>query len=421
MADDTANLSMYNLANGFKPEDIATSYQKGVTTGLDQTAKGLANDQMALQNQASQQAFNDQQAGRQAMKNNVITDENGNSVLDKNGVFNELLKTNPETAFHLRNAIEKHGLEETANMNEVMKNFYSQATPENWSQKRQALISSGHPEAETLPDVYVPTLVQHGLISTIGAQPQIDMMMKNREMATQMLAKAYEKGVEPDPRLYEMAGMPKSAGGQSQSGRRPGESVPTGERDIKAMEAASKKEDTSRTPQVVQIAQNNLLAAKNLKDALDYPDMNKIPTSAIPVIAAEMGKLTSGKAPTQDELEHMTPDNLASRYAGVLSKYLSRPVPANQGEFFQYVKDYANHITNNSVQKVRNYHRTIENQAAPEGAARESVERMRNDHIDSLAADAPDARINVIDKKGNVGHIPISQLKKALSQGYREQ
>ena len=88
----------------------------------------------------------------------------------------------------------------------------------------------------------------------------------------------------------------------------------------------------------------NIKKAKGLIN--QYKDPNSISGTELALLAAEIGKIAQGGAPQREELKALTPDTLATKFGGTVSKFTSNPTGANAGEF---IKRYDNYL--NTLQK----------------------------------------------------------------------
>jgi hypothetical protein len=110
MPDVNAPFTTLSAATAnFNPADAT---QEGITKSLNNEAGLYKLSEMARQNVTSQQSFNDAQAQRQALQNNVTTDADGNTVLNGKGAVTELYKSNPALAMQLHKSLGTNDLEE---------------------------------------------------------------------------------------------------------------------------------------------------------------------------------------------------------------------------------------------------------------------------------------------------------------------
>ena len=68
------------------------------------------------------------------------------------------------------------------NTHERMNHFFANATPENYPEEKQKLINEGFKEASQLPEVYIPSVQQRGLIGTATGAQQMEMIKNQAVM-----------------------------------------------------------------------------------------------------------------------------------------------------------------------------------------------------------------------------------------------
>jgi hypothetical protein len=445
---------MYNFANGPNPGDVAKNYQEGLTKGLENQA-GMIN----LANQKQQ--FGDQQAARLAQQQayNPQTGQMSQDVL----MNSNFAKQNPGMAQNLSNSIKKVGLEGTQLKNEEFKNAYAEMNDQGSYEKvKQGLVDSGHPEVKDWPDYYSPSLKQRGLMGSMTADQQLQLQATQRQNAFGILQKYAEKGVGAPEEIRQMAGFPpagqdpqnvyhqesldkaaeKVPGIKSIYNLKPGEVQPMGEQDAKGVAAYrdSLKARSLNDPSYAT-AGGDLYAHQKMMGIYDkykQPDgsydFDAINTQDAHTLALEGAKLKKGGTPTEDEVAAELPPGMNSKIAQLKAKGFSGPVPMHEGDFYKGQFGYANDIQSKAMNSIQKAHQQAEMAARTTGISDRSLAMEKQGMAQELQGKAsgsyqppkaqmqiPDGRITVVDPQGNVGHIPRSQLKQALSQGYKQQ
>lgn len=447
MAD--VSTSMFNFAGGPKPEDVSTSYQKGLTDSMNRQAQGLNLSQLANETTSANQAFQDQQAQRQALQQNV----DATGKLDQPAAIAQLAQQNPVAAKGLDKMLNQYGIDGAAQHADIMQDFFAHATPQDYAQKKQELLDKGINEAQGLPKVYIPSVQQRGLLSSATGAQQVDMIKSQATMKNQLQQEMIKKGIMPDlsDNPYNKYGSDKTNGEEANPhlvsglnlppamrGLKPGETIPQSDKDL----AAQKIYDDSLSSRKLNdpayaTAGSNLLAVNNAMSVFNkYKDLNKLSTQDQHIVAGEAAKaIKGGASPTQDEVDALLPQNLQSKGADFWAKISSKPVPTNNAEFYQGLKDYFGDLKENSMNAIQSAHASAEANAKAAGINKDSLAIKQAGQMKELRGMAganlkkkseapppppPDGRITVKDPNGKIGHIPQSQLQDALDQGYTQ-
>lgn len=370
---------MYSLSNQINPTQEAKA---GFDLGKDIQESGYKMQQLGQQTKEATQAFQDRQAVRQAMQQNV--DALGN--LDKHAAIVQVAQQNPMLAKQIDNQMTKYGVEGAAAHAERMQQFYANTTPESYAQDKQKLIDEGIDEAKQLPDYLPETSRLRGLMTTGGASQQMDLIKNQAQHEFEIRKTAVEKGIDPTqylpPALFDIYGRNKM-GGQGQpsadKNQLPGVNRTVGgEMDLKGLKVGT-DELKSRTEQSDYVtAQNNLLAGKNFMSLANKGDPNKLSPNQLSLMAAEVGKMAASKAPTESELAELTPENRLTAQAKWLSRISGKPEAANQGEFVQQMKEYVSDLQQNSAEVMRAHHQQAYEMAQAAGASPKTADRFKN-------------------------------------------
>lgn len=356
--------SMYSLSNMVNPSEDYNAAYKGSINRQEQ-AMSLKN--LAMEQKTKEQGFQDQQAMRQAAQQNV----------DQEGKFNapaaiaQVTKQNPMAAMQLQKMVNQYGLEGAAQHAERAQQFFANATPESYAEQRKKMIDAGFDEFQKLPDVYIPSVMQRGLVGSSSAAQQMNMLQAQAQREMELNKTLIEKGYAPYLGQYDQYGlrkeatsspgiMPKNTKGNVYAlppeiqGLKPGDIIPAGARDLKAQEIANDEIKSRAAGPDYTTAKNNLLAIKNAQSLInEKANPDEITNSMIPLLASEAAKVTSGKAPTAEEMKHMTPENRNATAAKMLSWVTGNPEAANQGEYVEQMNKYLEDLKVNSLENIK--------------------------------------------------------------------
>jgi hypothetical protein len=360
---DTVSTTAYGLANQVDPAD---EYKKGLTASIDAQLKPMALTQ-------AKQDFSDQQASRQAMQQSV----GPNGQVDDNLLKNtQLYKQNPMMAQNLSNSMKEIGLKGTALKIQDLQGAYSRINDEDsFQREKQNAIDNGHPEAANWPDHFTPSFQRQGLINTMTADQHLAQYSAQQKMAFDAYQKIIESGKMPPDELRQAAGLPApgqppahavEAEGSKKApylgnlgGVRPGDTIPGSKLDREALDAYD-KEIAGRGQNDPAYAQagNNLLAVNNAMAVFNkYKNLNDVNTTDQHILAMEGAKaMKGGASPTEDEVNALMPHNGFSLAGEAMARTLGRPMPANNAEHWQMLKDYFGDLRDNSVNHIKSAH-----------------------------------------------------------------
>lgn len=361
--------SMYSLSNMANPAEDYNAAYKGSIQRQEQ-AMNLKN--LAMEQKTKEQGFQDQQAMRQAARQNVDQEGNFNAP----AAIAQVTKQNPMAAMQLQKMINQYGIEGAAQHAERAQQFFANTTPESYAEQKQKMIDAGFEEFKKLPDVYIPSVVQRGLVGSSSAAQQMSMLQAQAQREMEIRKVQIEQGIMPSGGSYDQYGIPKPAE-QVQGimptkikgkvgalppeaeGLGPGAVIPAGKRDMKAQEMANDQLSKSAAGQDYTTAKNNLLAVKNAQSLVnETADPNEITNLMLPLLAVESAKLAAGKAPTAEEMSHMLPQNRATAMAKSISYLTGQPEAANQGEFVEQLNKYLEDLKKNSIENIKAYHQS---------------------------------------------------------------
>ena len=350
-------------------EDYNAAYKGSIQR--QEQAMNLKN--LAMEQKAKEQSFQDQQAIRKASRENVDP-ESGR--FDATSAIAQVTKQNPMAAMQMQKMVNQYGIEGAAQHAERAQQFFANTTPENYAEQKQKMIESGFSEFQKLPDVYIPSVIQRGLVGSSSAAQQMSMLQAQAQREMEIRKVQIEQGIMPSGGSYDQYGIPKAAEPiqgimptkikgnvgalpPEAKGLAPGAIIPAGKRDLKAQEIANEEIKGRAAGEDYKTAKNNLLAIKNAQSLInEKANPDEITNSMIPLLAAEAAKVTSGKAPTEEEMRHMTPENRNAASARMLSWITGNPEAANQGEYIEQMNKYLNDLKINSMEAIQAHNRS---------------------------------------------------------------
>ena len=393
MAD--VQTSMYSLANQTNPTE---DYQKALTASVDRQAQGMNLSTLANQTTTAGQQFQDQQVQRQALQQN--TDQSGN--LNKPSAIAQIAKQNPLMAKNLDKMLNQYGIDGAAQHAETMQDFFAHATPQDYAQRKQDLISKGFNEAEGLPEVYVPQVQRQGLLGSASGSQQVEMLKNQASMQNARDLEMIKEGVVPpehEDNLYNRYGSDKTSGKEENphlipanhlppqaQGLQPGQSIPFGKRDLEAQKMAQADLGARQAGDNYKIANNDLLAAQKVSAVLTpyEKDFSKFPNKLFPSLNAEVAKISGGAAPTAEQLKSMDPNNIPEKWANFKSFITGNPQDMNNAEIVQMYKNYVDDLKQKSMANIATHYKSSEDVGQRAGMSAQTLAALKKSHAEEL-------------------------------------
>jgi hypothetical protein len=298
-----------------------------------------------------------------------------------------MMKQNPQFRNQLMKSLGTDDIDLANQRMQKNQQFVQQLAPDgsNLQDIKKAAINAGlAKEWNGVPD--------YGGVNTVwaikqGSQSlanQIDNHMAMVKMKNERFMKGIEKGQIPPeflPGGQEPAGLgtgqqtgPQGQMTAPQAGK--AYTIPGGQHDADAQKAyddalGSRKQNDP----AYATAGSNLLAVKNAMSIFDkHPDLSELNTQDQHILAGEAAKaIKGGASPSKDEVEALLPQNLASRGADLWAKISSKPIPTNNAEYYQQLKDYFGDLRENSMNTIRSAHDYAAQTAVARGIAPESL------------------------------------------------
>lgn len=168
MAQLDASLILQGRAPQFEnPMDIASKAMN---------MRQLANSNMAFEKKAANEA-----ALNASMKKNVVAGPDGKLSLNQQGVVQDLYKDNPQMAMEQQKQFEGHDLEKLKTDTGAMKMLMSDATADNWMQKKSQALKLGITNADKLPDKVTDQDITGIKTRTLDMDKQIDNQLNQQK------------------------------------------------------------------------------------------------------------------------------------------------------------------------------------------------------------------------------------------------
>lgn len=148
------------------------------------TIKNLgAESQMnSLKLQQAQREMGDDQSVRDAYKNNMQTNPDGSSSLNRQGVLSDLNKQNPILAMKANAQFQQSDVDSMHKKMELLRDVTWSMTPENYQDKLKQLTQIEPSTATKFPPQYDPGFVQRAQHGTMSAAEQLALQKEQAEL-----------------------------------------------------------------------------------------------------------------------------------------------------------------------------------------------------------------------------------------------
>lgn len=307
---------------GAKPLQLDSPLQN-MTQAL--TIKSLAN-----RNQIEGQSIADDQATRDAIKNNVTVGPDGQQTVDRKGTITDLMQKAPMKAMDLQTTWRQQDMaqqaaqlkqmqDQQAITSQVLMGVRDQAS---LADAKQTLLRMGVRNADKLPDVYDPQQIQSIQYHALTYKEQLDQQNKQTELGL----KAKEVGAKNQQDTQSLL-------------------------------------QTSRQVGPVQQAEKDLYSADKADSLVRKvgTDPNKMDPTMFKLYSSEIGKIATGGVPTVEELKGLDPKALTGEAAKAWESVSASPTPANLGEFIKQYQNYTGALRGDAMRVVKqNNSRIIE-------------------------------------------------------------
>lgn len=330
----------------------------------------------------AKQDYDDNQAVRQAYKDNLQTNPDGSQSINRAGVLSQLNQTNPMLAAKANAGFQEMDLAQMQRQHQIaqdlMFSIHDQASLDAAREKAESL---GLP-TNNMPDQFDQGLIDKAKVATLDAGDQIKL--KQQQLTNQIAqqnanseslkarAAAVDAGLGDPGQGFSLRNGGASSGGKppaslvaNNGAGIPGQAQTTGpmapgynpppKMRVEQMSKLSTEIAGSRMQQDAQQEVKNTLAADNINEIIKQApggNLNKLNNQQTKLAMMELVKMAGGSVPTEGELETMTPNGIAQKYGGLLQNLTNKSQPANAGEFLRQGIDYANGIAAVSKQRL---------------------------------------------------------------------
>lgn len=154
-------------------------------------------------------------------------------------------------------------------------------------------------------------------------------------------------------------------------------------------------------------------------------DVNNLSPQQVGLLVQDVAKINAGQAPSEQELNVLTPHTIQSQFANVVGNLTNNPTPANAAAFLKQYQNYANGVTQDAQNIITDRYGRIINAHANE-LTPEEVQTLRNNYINrfmgppsvtSNGGAGAGSTVKVVSPTGNIHMIPASQLQAAIAAG----
>lgn len=155
----------------------------------------------------------------------------------------------------------------------------------------------------------------------------------------------------------------------------------------------SQLEQTRGQPAAKQAETDLYNIAKVQSLAQLYKDPNNMSPQLVQLLTNEVGKIAAGGSSTEAELDHLTPQTLASRFAGVWQQLSNNPTPANASAFVKQYVDYVTPLQQDAKNVIQDrYGRMIEAQKS--NITPSQYDTVKNLYVNRFLGPTPGAPSN---------------------------
>lgn len=168
------------------PNIILSGQAPQFASPLDTMAKALTFKQLAQQSQQADRMQADNDSVKQAYQKNLVTNPDGTTSINKQGVLSDLYKVNPAKAMETETAFKEADQQAQARQLDTLTKQATAAKSLAWSisdegsyqNARDTAIKMGLPNAQNMPQQYDPNLVKRMQMATLDAKDRLDQQWK---------------------------------------------------------------------------------------------------------------------------------------------------------------------------------------------------------------------------------------------------
>jgi hypothetical protein len=316
---------------------------------LDMAAKAMTMKHVALQDQAMEREQANQSNMASILKNNVVTNADGTTGLNKQGALSELYKANPAQAMALQKQMQSQDLDTLDAHTKIAKTLAWSATPENWGYTKQKALDLGLPNADKLPDQYSPEFAQRWQVATLNGEEQIKKAQSDREddrKREQMGIQQEEFGLKREDTQSNMA-LRREQMKATQGTRADATNQKMADSLKKDLDA-----DAGRTGNFGTVSKQVLQAQKLEALANQFPDGN-LNSRQVEELSLGLANMLSGSSgASRSQVEALVPHTWTGKMANVSEWLTADPKGAGQQAFVKQMMDTVQREKETSMQQL---------------------------------------------------------------------
>lgn len=330
--------------------DSSIYFQQQQPDFLGSVTKGLEGAARVSDLGRQRQALADDQAVRQTFQNNLVTNPDGTTSLNKKGVVSGLAQVAPQKAMEVQSQFDAQDLAQQKAAHEkrveVADTVARMAGGVRASGYSQTSYDQTKVQAQKMGE---DTSKWPAVVDKDWVDSHFYMGMSAKEQSADALKKIDQQLKADENKNKHQENMIKA----SQAGN---------QKQAQAMQQTMTLLSTARGDPAVGQAEKDIYAAQKLNSLINlHGDPNKLNPQGVQLAASEVGKIATGGVPTTHELQGLTPNAIPSKLAAVAQQFTNHPTPANQGAFLDEYKSYADSITKDAQGVIKSkYGRVIE-------------------------------------------------------------
>lgn len=385
------------------PSIILSTKPVQLDSPVDTAARAYQMKDLSLRSQdndlrlkQAKQEYDDNQAVRAAYQNNMQTNPDGSQSLNRAGVLSDINKFNPLLSAKASANFQEMDLAQMQRhmtiAKDLMFSIHDQQTLDAARSKAQQF---GLP-TNNIPQYYDKNLIENAQHATLDAHDQI--AQKQQQFQNQIASQNAQSERLKSQASAAEAGIPYGGGASGGSGGAAGPAMAGGKAapnlvaqngpGVGGGQPAMQPQGFNPPPKMRQKAVNDydqavegsrqrpdslqslkdIQSADKINEAIGQApngDTNKLNNNQVRLITGELVKMATGGAPTETELESLTPNNLTQKYGAMLQHMTGKSTPANAGEFIKQFQDYANGIAKQGMDRVSSRSNEIADRQRP--------------------------------------------------------
>lgn len=375
---------------------------------LDVQNKVLTMRHMAQQAQMQDQQMADNQGIKSAFNRNVVTDENGGTSLNKQGVLSDLRKGGLG-----RQAVDYQKMFADQDLDVMKKNTQTSkeiawgvSDPATYQQARQKMLALGLPNADKMPEQFDPQFVQNWQVHTLEGEKQLEHANKEREfnLRKQEIGTKHEENAIKRDQVNS-------------------EKVDKLAKDFKK----DMDPDSTRTGNFGKISAK-VQQAEYLDGLVGSFNNRNLPPAQMEELALGMANMISGAngGAARSQVEALVPHSAMGDAQKLKSWFMNEPLGANQQAFVEMMShtiEREKSIANDQLNGIRI--KRLSTHEKFQKSAPDQFNRMIGDYgIDpanvkngKYTPPAAAGTVQMRDPKGNIRAVPADQVDAAKAAG----